>query len=214
MAIAFRELGFTAFSCDILPPSGGHPEWHIQEDVLPYINGNCKFTTVDGTEHELSGKWDMMICHPPCTYLTVTGNRWFNVEKYGEQAIERMRLREEAADFFMSLVNADCEHIAVENPVGVMNTRYRKPDQKVQPYLFGDPYEKMTCFWLKNLPLLEPTDIVEPEPRQIVRSGKTLPTWYSNCGGNRPVNRSKTFPGIAKAIANQWGKFLLEMENI
>lgn len=208
---AFREKGFVAFSCDVLPPSGGHPEWHIQGDVLPLINGNCKFTTVDGTEHEISGNWDLMICHPPCTYLTVTGNRWFNVEKYGDKARERLKLREEAVEFFLALANADCEHIAIENPVGVINTIYRKPDQKIHPYMFGDPFEKLTCLWLKNLPPLVPTNVVEPPPRQVLSSGRTMPRWYSNCGGNRPLMRSRTFPGIAKAMV-QWGEYILENE--
>lgn len=132
---AFRARGHEAYSCDILDPSGGHPEWHIKQDVLSILNPKddgelnaiC-FSTMDGVEHQIEGKWDLIIAHPPCTYLTVTGNRWFNVEKYGEKALERIKLREEAKKFFMAFANADCDHIAIENPVGVMSTSWRKPD--------------------------------------------------------------------------------------
>ena len=112
------------------------------------------FETMDGATHFVS-RWDLIIAHPPCTYLTVTGNRWFNVEKYGDKARERIKLREEAKEFFMKFVNADCDHIMIENPVGVMSTAYRKPDQTIHPYYFGDPYEKRTCLWLKGLPKLK-----------------------------------------------------------
>lgn len=209
---AFRGLGHEAYSCDILEPSGGHPEWHIQGDVLPLLHPNedgaIIFRTMDGLVHILF-QWDLIIAHPPCTYLTVTGNRWFNVEKYGEKAIERMQLREEAKNFFMAFVNADCEHIAIENPVGVMSTTYRKPDQYIQPWWFGDPYEKRTGLWLKNLPTLTATNPVKPEPRQQFKSGKSLPTWYSNLPRkDRERIRSQTFPGIAQAMAVQWSKYI------
>ena len=147
-----RELGIECYSCDIDEPSGGHPEWHIMHDVLPYINGDCTFETMDGIFHTIEGKWDLLIAHPPCTYLTVSGNRWFNVEKYGDKALQRMKDREAAVEFFMAFINANCEHIAVENPVGYMNSHYRKPDQIIQPYEYGDPERKTTCLWLKNLP--------------------------------------------------------------
>ena len=190
---AFRELGHEAYSCDIQECSGGHPEWHIQGDVLPL----------------LKEKWDLIIAHPPCTYLTVTGNRWFNEEKYGEKAAERKRLREEAAEFFMQFVNADCQRIAIENPVGFMGTRYRKCDQTIQPYQFGDPFEKLTCLWLKGLPKLVPTNIVQPPERQKIKGGKSMPEWYSNAPKDeRAKIRSKTFPGIARAMAEQWGGLL------
>lgn len=205
---AFRELGVIAFSCDIIDCSGGHPEWHIKGDVTALLNGNCKFTTQDGSEYIFGGRWDLIVGHPPCTYLTTTGNRWFNEEKYGDAARERKQKRAEAAEFFMKIANADCEHIAIENPLGFMSTYWRKPDQTIQPYMFGDPFEKRTCLWLKNLPPLEPTNVVEPPPRQVLSSGKTMPRWYSNCGGDRPKARSKTFPGIAKAIATQWTSYL------
>jgi len=204
VTIELRALGHEAYSCDILDPSGGHPEWHVQQDVIPLLTPPVTFSTLDGQEHSVD-KWDMIIAFPPCTYLTVTGNRWFNVEKYGEKALERIRLREEAKEFFMAFANAPCDKIAIENPVGVMNTGYRKPNQIIQPYQFGDPYEKRTCLWLKGLPNLTPTNIVEPPARQQLKSGKSMPEWYSNAPKkDRARIRSKTFPGIAKAMAEQW----------
>ena len=202
---AFRARGHEAYSCDIIECSGGHPEWHIMEDCLPLINGNCTFKTMDGEEHHVE-KWDLLIAHPPCTYLTVTGNRWFNVEKYGDKAHERIKLREEAKEFFMKFANADCDKIMIENPVGVMSTAWRKPDQIVQPYYFGDPFEKRTCLWLKGLPKLKKTNEVEPEPRIKYASGYTMPAWYANLPPkDRAKERSKTFPGFAEAMAEQWG---------
>ena len=205
---AFRDLGHEAYSADIQECSGGHPEWHIQGDCLPLLNGNCTFTTADGTSRTIEGKWDLIIAHPPCTYLTVTGNRWFNVEKYGEKALKRIADREEAAKFFMSFVNADCDKIAIENPVGYMNSHYRKPNQIIQPWMFGDPAEKKTCLWLKGLPNLVPTDQVEPPERVKFDSGKTMPAWYAEAWKLPPAERSKlrskTFEGFAKAMAEQW----------
>lgn len=206
----FRKLGHEAYSCDIEPCSGGHPEWHIQTDVIPLVNGQMHdFVTCDGVYHYFD-KWDIIIAHPPCTYLTITGNRWFNVEKYGDKAIQRMKDREDAISFFMVFANADCERIAIENPVGVMSSHWRKPDQIIQPYMFGDPFEKKTCLWLKGLPKLEPTNVVEPEPRKVYESGKTMPPWYADAWHLPPKERakarSKTFPGIARAMAEQWGK--------
>lgn len=140
-----RSLGHEAYSCDIEPCSGGNPEWHLQQDVIPL----------------LEEKWDMIIAFPPCTYLTVTGNRWFNVERYGEKAVERYKKREEAINFFMAFANANCEKIAIENPIGCMSTVFRKPNQIIHPYMFGDSERKSTCLWLKGLPELVPTNIVE-----------------------------------------------------
>lgn len=206
VTIELRALGHEAYSCDILDPSGGHPEWHVQQDVIPLLSPPITFLTIDGTKHTVA-KWDMIIAFPPCTYLTVTGNRWFNVEKYGDKALERIQLREEAKQFFMAFANADCPKIAIENPVGVMNTSYRKPNQIIQPYQFGDPFEKRTCLWLKGLPNLVPTNVVEPPARQQLKSGKSMPEWYSNAPKkDRAKIRSKTFPGIAKAMAEQWTK--------
>ena len=210
ITIEMRKLGNECYSCDIEEPSGEHPEWHIHGDVLPYLNGNCEFTTMDGITHKIDGKWDLIIAHPPCNYLSVAGNRWFNVEKYGDKALERIRLREEAVKFFMAFANADCEHIAIENPIGYMNTHYRKPDQIIQPYQFGHPAKKATCLWLKNLPLLKPTQIVEPDIVEYTcKDGKTVRFSADyGVGFNRAAEakrRAKTYPGIASAIANQWG---------
>lgn len=171
MCIAFRGKGHEAYSCDVQACSGDHPEWHIIGDCLPIINGNCTFITQDGALHEIEGRWDLLIAHPPCTYLTVSGNRWYNVERYGESAIKRLEDKRKAIEFFMQFVHADCEKIAIENPIGVMSKEYRKPDQIVQPYWFGHPVGKSTCLWLKGLPLLEPTNMVEPE--RIHSKGKS-----------------------------------------
>jgi hypothetical protein len=207
---AFREKGHEAYSCDIQECSGGHPEWHIQSDVLPLLNGNCEFVTVDDQKHSVDGKWDLIIAHPPCTYLTVTGNRWFNVERYGDKAVQRIKDRKEAAKFFMAFANADCDNIAIENPVGYMSTYWRKPDQIIQPWMFGDAEEKKTCLWLKGLPNLIETNIVTPPDRVRFNSGKSMPKWYADAWHlpkeERSKLRSKTFPGIAKAMANQWAE--------
>lgn len=209
VTIEFRKLGHEAYSCDLLDCSGNHPEWHIKKDVTLLLNGNCIFYTVDGVEHEISGKWDMIIAFPPCTYLTVTGNRWFNYKKYGDKAIQRMLDRNAAIKFFMTIANADCDKIAIENPVGIMSTHWRKPDQIIQPYQFGDAYEKRTCLWLKGLSTLTPTKIVEIPDRIQFKSGKTMAKWYVEAGNlskeQRALVRSKTFPGIARAMAEQWG---------
>ena len=189
----FRKIGHEAYSCDILPCSGGHPEWHLQQDVIPL----------------LKEKWDMIIAFPPCTYLTVTGNRWFNIDRYGEKAIRRHKDRKNAIDFFMAFANADCDKIAIENPVGIMSSEWRKPNQIINPWQFGDAFEKKTCLWLKGLPELKPTNIVEIPPRKRFDSGKSMPSWYAEAWNlpkeERAKLRSKTFPGIAKAMAEQWG---------
>lgn len=206
---AFREKGHEAYSCDIIECSGGHPEWHIMQDVVPLLNGNCEFETVDGTKHIIEGKWDMIIAFPPCTYLTVTGNRWFDVIQYGYEAQNRWRERCKAIVFFLIIVFADCDKVIVENPVGIMNSHFRKPDQTIQPYEFGHKARKATCLWLKNVPKLKPTEIVEPEVYSYIASNgrvKTDSRWRSQFNGEeRAKHRSKTFPGIAKAMAEQWG---------
>ena len=206
---AFRERGHEAYSCDLQECSGGHPEWHIQGDVLPLLNGRCVFETSDGVKHTVEEKWDLIIAHPPCTYLTVTGNRWFNVDRYGEKAIQRAKDREEAIAFFMAIANAGCDQIVVENPVGVISTLWRTPDQIIQPYMFGDPAEKKTCLWLKGLPPLVATNEVSPPERVKFNSGKSMPKWYADLWRlpkeERSRLRSQTFPGIAKAMAEQWG---------
>lgn len=211
ICIEFRALGHRAFSCDLYECSGGHPEWHIQGDCLPLLNGNCSFTTMDGAEHHVDGKWDIMICHPPCTFLTNCANRWYNEEKYGDSARKRKADREEAIKFFMEFVNADCDRVCIENPVGIMSTRYKKPTQIIQPYMFGDPERKTTCLWIRGLKPLQPTNVVEPNLSKYGTTGKTDSAWHMKFDMNLPKeersrNRSKTYPGIAKAIAEQWSK--------
>lgn len=210
---AFRAKGHEAYSCDIIEPSGGHPEWHIHGDAIEALKGGV-ITTMDGVEHDI-GKWDLLIAHPPCTYLTISGNRWFNVERYGDKAQQRIVERELAAAFFMQFVNSDCEHIAVENPIGFMNTAFRKPDQIVHPFYFAEAADdencerKATCLWLKNLKPLKYE--IKFKPRVIsYRNGKgTDSLWHMNTmhlpPAERAKARSKTFPGIAKAMVEQWG---------
>lgn len=212
---AFRELGHEAYSADIQECSGGHPEWHIRGDVLPYIDGNCSFITEGGAWVNIDGKWDLLIAHPPCTYLTVTGNRHFNTERYGKKAEQRWKDRVEAAVFFMRFVAADCDRIAIENPVWVMNTAFRKANQIIQPWQFAldesENTEKTTCLWLKGLSPLVPRHKEKPEIKyHYCKTGKRQTEWYyqTRCLGNKEKKAkaaSKTFPGIAKAMAEQWG---------
>ena len=190
----FRALGHQAYSADILPCSGGYPEWHIQGDVTKILN--------DG--------WDLMIAHPPCTYLAVSGNKWL-YNKDGSKNEERWKNRAESLDFVRTLLEAPIDRIALENPVSVISSQIRKPDQIVQPYMFGDQATKTTCLWLKNLPPLYPTDLVDKGERVVYKSGKSHPKWYAEALSKaktteeRRTLRSKTFIGIAKAMANQWG---------
>tara|TARA_R100000808_G_C2125765_1_gene136093 strand:- start:607 stop:1224 length:618 start_codon:yes stop_codon:yes gene_type:complete len=188
----YRKLGFDAYSCDILECSGGHPEWHIKGDAI---------------KESYSGKYDLMIAHPPCTYLSVSGNRWlYNKDKTKNK--ERWKNRELALDFVRELMNAPIKKIAIENPVSCISSQIRKPDQIIQPYMFGDVATKTTCLWLKNLPKLIATNIVSKGERTYFKSGKSHPKWYADCLGKskkeRQRLRSKTFTGIAKAIAEQW----------
>ena len=211
VCIEFRKKkkGHEAYSCDIQECSGGHPEWHIKGDVLPLLNGDCDFRTSDEQYHVIFEKWDLIIAHPPCTFLTVTGNRWFNVSKYKEKAIERLQERKKAFDFFMNFVNASCDKICIENPIGCISTLYRKPDQIIHPYYFGDPARKATCLWLKGLPLLTPTKIVKPVIVSYKNGKGTDNPWHIESlklpKEERSRYRSKTFAGIAKAMAEQWG---------
>jgi site-specific DNA-cytosine methylase len=189
---AFRKLGHEAYSCDILPCSGGHPEWHIQGDLLKVLDED----------------WDMIIAHPPCTYLTVTGNRWFK-DEYKDRFPTRKQDREDAVIFFKKIANNKCPKICIENPLGIMSTRLRKPEQIIQPYQFGHVEAKKTCLWLKGLPDLIHTKLVEPQYTTF-KSGKRMGTWYVNAAKLTPAERqkarSKTFQGIADAMADQWGK--------
>jgi len=194
VCIEMRKRGHEAYSCDILPCSGGHPEWHIQDDVLKHLN--------DG--------WDMMIAHPPCTYLSNAGIRWFNEENYGDKARKRKVDRLEAMDFVLKLANANIPKIVIENPVGWLNSHWRKPDQIIQPYYFGDEESKRTCLWIINVPILKHTKIVKPKIYAYYKNGKKkgqpiYGTSYCKFSEDRSVIRSKTYPGIAKAMAEQWG---------
>jgi hypothetical protein len=190
VTISMRAKGHEAYSCDILPCSGGHPEWHLQQDVTELLK-----------EH-----WDMIIAFPPCTHLAVSGARHF------EQKIRDGR-QQQGIDFFMLFANAKCERIAIENPVGIMSSKWRKPDQIIQPFEYGDPFKKTTCLWLKGLPKLEPTNIVnEGEFIEFIsKKGvkKKQPKWYFDAlkltPSERAKLRSKTFPGIAQAMTDQWG---------
>ena len=217
VCIAFREKGHNAFSCDILPCSGGHPERHICGDVLPLLNGNCEFVTMDDVIHRIDGKWDLIIAFPPCTHLAVSGAAWFEKKRAdGRQC--------EGIEFFCQFLKADCDRIAIENPVGIISGEYVrkyfpdiaeqyglpvKPTQKIHPWQFGDSYEKTTCLWLRGLQSLAPTNIVDRGEFITYKSGKVEPKWYADAFKLPPEERSKvrskTFPGIAKAMAEQWG---------
>lgn len=195
---AFRELGHEAYSCDIQECSGGHPEWHIQGNALDYINGYAMFYTMDGKEHCIPDKWDLLIAHPPCTYLSNAGAR--HLFRGGQLNHERYQKGLKAKGFFMSFLNADCEKIAVENPVSSSIFEMPPHSQEIQPWQFGHPVQKKTRLWLKGLPLLVPTDIV-----QYKCGCHEAGTWFMKGGKDRQKNRSKTFSGIAKAMAEQWG---------
>ena len=208
VCVAFREKGHEAYSCDILPCSGGHPEWHIQGDVLPLLNGRCEFQTMDGERHSIDGKWDLLIAHPPCTYLANAGARWLWAG--GELNEERYAKGVEAKEFFMHFMDADCPRVAVENPIPSSVFELPEYSQIVQPWQFGHAVTKKTCLWLKGLEPLKPTDIVTPEKgrRFQQKNGK----WRYSCwemdakgGKTRATERSKTFTGIAQAMADQWG---------
>lgn len=205
---AFREKGHEAYSCDIIECSGGRPEWHIMGDCLPLLNGRCDFTTMDGTRHNIAGTWDMIVAHPPCTRLCNSGQRWLY---WGSDEYRSKKKSEQdaAIEFFMAFVNADCERIAIENPSGIMSTRYRKPDCIYNPYDFeGETECKKTCLWLKGLAPLKPTRR-EPLPKEQ----RTQGIWRAHFGGkcyawNDPETakmRSKTPSGVAEAMAEQWG---------
>ena len=184
---AFRDRGFVnAWSCDLLPTSGGHPEWHLQQDVVPL----------------LSESWDMVLAFPPCTHLCASGARLFPEKRADGR-------QQEAIDFFMLFARLDCPKVAIENPVGIMSRLWRKPDQIIQPWMFGEEARKKTCLWLKGLPSLIPTSIVGEGELSRFASGKVMPKWYADAWRLPPDDRarirSKTFPGIARAMAEQWG---------
>lgn len=211
----FRARGHEAYSCDLQDCSGGHPEWHIKGDVLPLLNGNCTFTTCDTHTHTVVGEWDLIIAHPPCTYLTNAGAvRMFRKETkeypgYGTFQmvnVERLKMGIRARDFFMAFLNAKCKRIAIENPVP-MNIYQMPPEsQIIQPYMFGDPYSKKTCLWLKGLNPLEATnELTEYHPFINGGGGRLERENYKGQNfAEGSVARSKTFPGVAKAMADQW----------
>lgn len=216
VCIAFRARGHEAYSCDIIEMSGEHPEWHIQQDVLPLLNGNCEFITVDGTPHKIEGRWDMIIAFPPCTHLAVSGAPSF--AKKREDGRQR-----EGLEFFCKFFDADCDKVVIENPVNILSGDYcpkwfpdiakkyglpRKPSQYIQPYEYGEPTRKKTGLWIKGLPNLKPTNIVEPELITYkTKDGatRTDTLWHWNTGKGNGKERSKTFIGIAEAMAEQWG---------
>lgn len=214
-----RKLGHDAFSCDLLPCSGGHPEWHFKQDVFKVIK-NKGGKLENGSKIKYDKQWEIMIAHPPCTYLAVSGAQWYyhpddkllptSARRPHPKYPNRAKDRDEALKFFIALAEAPIEKIAIENPIGVISTRYRKPDQVVHPYLFGDEATKTTCLWLKNLPKLKHTKIVGKGERIHFKSGKSQPKWYSDAFVNaksheeRRTLRSKTFAGMAKAMAKQW----------
>lgn len=214
-----RKLGHDAFSCDLLPCSGGHPEWHFKEDVFKIIENHGGILQ-NGDENISTDQWEMMIAHPPCTFLAVSGARWYYHPEDKDMPFKNRRPhprfpnrandRDEALEFFIKLCEAPIEKIAVENPVGIVNTKYKKPTQTVHPWMFGDEASKATCLWLKNLPKLEPTNVVGKGERVILSSGKSLPKWYSDAltkaktPAERRTLRSKTFEGMARAMAEQW----------
>ena len=216
-----RKLGHEAYSCDVIECSGGHNEWHITQDVLPLLNGDCSFHTVDNQLHQIVGKWNMLIAFPPCTHLAVSGAAHFAKKRADGR-------QKEAIEFFMQFINANCDHIAIENPVGIISGKYIgkwfsdlqekykfpiKPTQIIQPFQFGSHARKTTCLWLKNLPNLTPTDIVDIG--EIDSTGQSVGAALAYAvdengkilAWNDPRTakiRSKTFPGIAKAMAQQW----------
>jgi len=225
VCIAFRVKGHEAYSCDIIDCSGGHKEWHIKQNVLDLLDGNCEFLTVDGNKHIINGKWDMIIAFPPCTHLTVSGARHFQKKREDGR-------QQEGIEFFGRILQANCDKIAIENPVGIIGGKgeyikkwfpelckiYNLPrqySQVIQPYEYGHPISKKTCLWLKNLPLLQPTNIVDPE--WITKNGKRFSgnSWHAVDDNGKilswdnpktAIERSKTFEGIANAMADQWSK--------
>lgn len=208
----FRRLGHNAFSCDLQECSGGHPEWHILGDALQAVKGGL-ITTMDGQTHDV-GKWDLLIAHPPCTYLSNVATRHFSLRcSPAEKVVSRWEQRARAAVFFMFFYLADIPMVAVENPVGFMNTACGKPDQIIHPYMFADSEDdteqyvtKATCLWLRGLPKLKTNNLPKPDNRKlygVMPSGKAR-TWEDTFSRSAKV-RSKTFPGIAKAMAEQWG---------
>lgn len=207
---AFRSRGHEAYSADLQDCSGGHPEWHIKGDVLFLLDGNCSFITMAGAKVSIDGKWDLLIAHPPCTYLSNAGAARLYKVINGKSYIERDRFEKgmDAKEFFIRCMNADCERIAVENPVPSSVFRLPKYTQIIQPYEYGHPYSKRTCLWLKGLPKLKPTNIVEPTISWVSGGSKKAdgsPRGNMGMKFRDSKRKSKTFSGIAQAIAEQLG---------
>ena len=222
----FRERGIEAYSCDIIDCSGGRPEWHIKQDILPLLNGNCTFKTCDGVEHKIEGKWDAIIAFPPCTHLATSGAAWF--EKKREDGRQRFGI-----DFFGKVMNADCDKVVLENPVNIISGNYIKeffpdlcekygfpiaPTQRIHPWMFGNNFSKNTCLWIKGLPQLVPSVTEKPEMEYVYwtdkKTGKQKRQnkWYADAFNLPPEERakvrSKTFPGVAQAMVDQWLPFI------
>ena len=201
VTIELRKLGHEAYSCDIIPCSGGHPEWHIMRDVLPLLNGKCEFDTSDGVHHKIENRWDMIISFPPCTKTTNAGAKHLfrghtlNIPRYFEGLCGKA--------LFEAIRHADCDKIAIENPTPSAIFEYPPPSQAIQPFEFGHPWSKKTLLWLKGLPLLAPTSIVTTKAN-CHEAG----TWFMKGGKERQKNRSKLCSGFAKAMAQQWVEFL------
>ena len=226
VCIEFRKLGHEAYSCDLLPCSGGHPEWHIQMDIFKVLDNSFQmfgqFWTEGGTV-EYVDKWDLMIGHPECTRLTLAGNKWYKPE-FKERFPTINEDRISAISFFMKLINADIERIAIENPIGIMSSIYQKPNQIIQPHYFGDTERKSTCLWLKNLPSLVYCKEINLFDKVVTNVKPDIVTYKNGKTDSRlhyeslklPKEerrklRSKTFPGIAKAMAEQWSNYILEL---
>lgn len=202
----FRRLGHEAYSCDVQECSGGHPEWHIHGDVLPLIDGDCTFQTMDGATHSIEGEWDMLIAHPPCTFLAASSA--VRLFPKGGVDLERMKKGIAASHFFMRFFHARCQRIAIENPVPLKIFGLPPYDQITEPFYFGDPWRKRTCYWLKNLPPLMPTDVCIPKGLWVgSTSYRTKPESkrrYDLKSHRSSKMRSKSFPGISRAMAGQW----------
>lgn len=209
VTIELRNCGVEAYSCDIIKCSGGHPEWHIQQDVIPLLNGNCTFKTMDGVEHTIDGKWDMIIAFPPCTYFSTAGANW--LFRGGEIDEERYKKGLKMKDLFMAIYNADCEKIAIENPVVMKIWELPKHTQEIQPYQFGHPFTKKTRLWLKGLPELKPTKIVEPTTKWVSCGNRTNREKQNQAVCKAYTNkRAKTFEGVARAMSEQWAGLCVE----
>lgn len=219
----FRKRGHNAYSCDILPSSGGHREWHIIGDVLPLLNGWCSFTTEDGEVHSIMDRWDMILAFPPCTHLAVSGAAWFKDKRQDGR-------QRQGVEFFCKFLEADCDKVVIENPVGIISGEYikkwfpdlaeqyglpKKPSQIIHPWMFGDNYNKSTCLWIKGVSVLTPEVTEQPELEWFewvdkkTQKKKRQPKWFADAWKlppkERSIVRSKTFPGIARAMAEQWG---------